>query len=338
LQQTKKLNQIIIEPKIDSKAKVNKITIVLEKESIEKISSQTKAVLKLKTQVADIKLSNKALLGLAKEKGNTVTISVIANKDGSIGFEIKSGLDTVSKIASGITAIIPAAEASSSTVAIQMMPDGSEKILMKSIIEGNYLNARLDGSATVKIMENKKTYADTANHWAKDAIEFAGAREILKGTSAEKFSPNEAMTKGMLVTLLHRFENEELVQGKVYDDVKSDAYYANAAAWAQVKGIAEGETDTQFMPNQEVTREQLASMIYNYAKLSGEDVSSTNEDKIKTFEDWNETSKESQEAMKYCYNSNIIGGKSDTVLDPQGKTTRAEVSALIQRYVSKITM
>ncbi|MGB5823017.1 MAG: S-layer homology domain-containing protein, partial [Proteocatella sp.] len=334
----KKLSQILIEPEVDAKTSVNKVSVVLEKESIAKISSQTKAILKLKTSMGDIIISNKAMALLLKEKGNTVTMSVISNKDGSTGFEIKAGLDTVSKIASGITAVIPVAEASSSTVAVQMMPDGSEKIFMKSIIDAKYLNVKLDGSATIKVTENKKTYADTTNHWAKDAIEFAGARGILKGTSADKFSPDATMTKGMLVTLLHRFENEQLVQGKAYDDVKSDAYYANAAAWAQVKGIAEGESDTQFQPNKEVTREQLATMIYNYAKSSGEDVSVADKDKIKTFEDWNNTSQESQEAMKYCYNNNIIGGKSDTTLDPQGKTTRAEVSAIIQRFLLKTTV
>ena len=328
----KKLTQIVIEPTVeDKKAEFNKVSVVLEKESIEKIAKEAKASLKLKTKFGDVKLFTNTLENLFKEKGNTVTISVKQNEDNTVTVEVKAGLDNLDKVSGGMIVSLPVSEASASNIMVQVMPDKTEQILMKSVAADRMLSAKLDGSAKVKIVQRKVDFADTSVHWAKENIEFVSARDIIKGTKSNEFSPNSRVNRAMLTTILHRFENEMQVEGQNYSDVTKDSYYANAALWAKTKGIV-SDTD-KFEAKEELTREQIAEMIYNYAKASGENVSNISKANVQKFEDFSTLDSASQDAVAYCYEKGVIGGKSETKLDPKGKTTRAEVSAIIQRYI-----
>ncbi len=328
----KKLTQIVIEPTVeDKKAEFNKVSVVLEKESIEKIAKEAKTSLKLKTKFGDVKLFANTLENLLKEKGNTVTISIKQNEDNSVNVEVRSGLDSLDKISGGMIVTLPVSEASVSNIMVKVADDNTEQILMKSVSADKVLSAKLDGSTKVKIVQREVDFADTSAHWAKENIEFVSARDIIKGTKANEFSPNSSVNRAMLTTILHRFENEMQVEGQNYSDVTKDAYYANAALWAKTKGIV-SDTD-KFEAKEELTREQLAQMIYNYAKASGENVSNISKANVQKFEDFSTIDSASQDAVAYCYEKGIIGGKSETKLDPKGKTTRAEVSAIIQRYI-----
>ncbi|MGL5257148.1 MAG: DUF4430 domain-containing protein [Proteocatella sp.] len=329
----KKLTQIVVEPAVeDKKAEFNKVTSVLEKVSIEKIAKEAKVSLKLKTKFGDVKLSQKSLEELLKQSGNTVTISVKQNEDNTVSVELKAGLNQVEKISGSLIVSLPYSEGASSAVLVKIMPDKTEQILMNSIAGDKVISAKLDGSSTVKIVQRKVDFADTSSHWAKENIEFVSARDIIKGTKKDQFSPNSRVNRAMLTTILHRFENEVQVEGENYSDVAKDAYYVNAALWAKTNGIISNAD--KFDAKEELTREQIAQMIYNYAKASGEDVSNISKENVKKFEDFAKVEKASQEAVAYCYESGIIGGKSETKLDPKGKTTRAEVSAIIQRYIN----
>ena len=329
----KKLTQIVIEPTVeDKKAEFNKVSVVLEKESIEKIAKEAKASLKLKTKFGDVKLSANTLENLLKEKGNTVTISVKQNEDNTVTVEVKAGLDSLDKISGGMIVTLPVSEASASNIMVKVAEDNTEQIIMKSVSVDKVLSAKLDGSAKVKIVQRKVDFADTSAHWAKENIEFVSARDVIKGTKANEFSPNSSVNRAMLTTILHRFENEMQVEGQNYSDVTKEAYYSNAALWAKTKGIV-SNTD-KFEAKEELTREQIAEMIYNYAKASGENVSNISKANVQKFEDFSIIDSASQDAVAYCYEKGIIGGKSETKLDPKGKTTRAEVSAIIQRYIA----
>ena len=329
----KKLTQIVVEPTVeDKKAEFNKVSIVLEKASIEKVAKEAKVSLKLKTKFGDVKLSKKTLENLLNEKGNTVTISVKQNEDNTVSVELKSGLEILNKIAGGIVVSLPVNDSAVSSVMVKVEEDNKEQILMKSVGADKVLSARLDGSAKVKIAQREVSFNDTSSHWAKENIEFVSERDIIKGTKKDEFSPNSRVNRAMLTTILHRFENEEQVEGQNYSDVAKEAYYANAALWAKTKGIV-SNTD-KFEAKEELTREQIAEMIYNYAKASGEDVSNISKANVQKFEDFSNIEASLQDAVAYCYENGIIGGKSETKLDPKGKTTRDEVSAIIQRYIA----
>ena len=329
----KKLSQIVIEPTVeDKKAEFNKVSVVLEKESIEKIAKEAKASLKLKTKFGDVKLSANTLENLLKEKGNTVTISVKQNEDNTVTVDVKVGLDSLDKISGGMIVTLPVSEASVSNIMVKVAEDNTEQIIMKSVAADKMLSAKLEGSAKVKIVQREVDFADTSAHWAKENIEFVSARDIIKGTKANEFSPNSRVNRAMLTTILHRFENELQIEGQNYSDVTKEAYYSNAALWAKTKGIV--SRTEKFGAKEELTREQIAEMIYNYAKASGENVSNISKANVQKFEDFSTIDSASQDAVAYCYEKGIIGGKSETKLDPKGKATRAEVSAIIQRYIS----
>ncbi|NCB71044.1 MAG: DUF4430 domain-containing protein [Clostridia bacterium] len=314
--QEKKLNQLIIEPETKDGEAVESMSVILEKASAEKISASEKVSLRVKTQFGDMILPNDAIREIAGQTGNTVTLSVKKNKKEGTDFEIKSGLNVLTDISSGFIAVLALDQESSySTVAVQIMPDSSKKILMKSSGEGRQLKTLLPGSATVTSMQNEKSYADTEGHWGASSIEFASARGILRGTAENQFSPNSEMNRAMLVTLLHRFDDEKQVEGSNYADVNPSAYYSNAALWAKQNTIVPaGGKD--FTPGKKVTRQMLAEMIYSYAVYSGE-------------------ASPDESAVEYCVSRGILVGKSEGSLSLEDTTTRAEVSAIIQRYVAQ---
>ena len=327
------LTEITIQPEIEDGAEFNKITVILEKESLNQIYQETTADLTMEMAIATVKLSHEDFAELVKEKGDTVTFSVEKNQDGTFNIEVKVGTTQILKLPSGIMVEIPVQEPTSSTIVVQIMKDEAERIIVQSIAQGDTIKVKLEGTATIKVVENKKVFKDSVDHWAQDAIDYLTSRELLKGTSISEFSPGKTMTKAMLVTLLHRLDGEKLVEGKAYTDINQGAYYNNAAHWAVANGIAYPESDTHFAPNTVITREQLAVMIYNYAKYIGLDGEEISDVSMKQFIDWGQVSEDAQLAMKYCYDKGIMIGKTETQLAPQGMTTRAEVATIIERFM-----
>ena len=300
------LTEITIQPQVEEGAEFNKIAVILEKESLNQIYQETTADLTMEMAMATVKVSHKDFAELIKEKGDTVTFSVERNPDGTLSIELQVGTTQILKLPSGIMVEIPVQEPTSSTIVVQRMKDGKERIIIQSIAQDDTVKVKLEGPATIKVVENKKVFTDSVDHWAQDAIDYLTSRELLKGTSISEFSPEKTMTKAMLVTLLHRLDGEKLVEGKV---------------------------DTHVAPNTVVTREQLAVMIYNYAKYIGLDVEEVSEVSMKQFMDWGQVSEEAQLAMKYCYDKGIMIGKTNTQLAPQDVTTRAEVATIIERFM-----
>ena len=314
--QEKNLTHLVIEPETKSSEAVESMSVILEKASAEKIAASEKAVLRIKTQLGDIVLANDVLRELAGQKANTVTLTVKKNKKEGTDFEIRLGLNVLTDLTAGFTAVLPLDnETTDSTVAVQIMPDSSKKMLMKSAADGKQIKAVLFGSATVASMQNEKSFTDTDGHWGASAIEFASARGILRGTAENQFSPDSEMNRAMLVTLLHRFDDERQSDGENYADVNPAAYYSHAAQWAKQNSIVSAD-EKNFNPGTKVTRQMLAEMIYSYAIYSGEAASS-------------------ESAVDYCVSRGILVGKSEGSLNLEDTTTRAEVSAIIQRYVAQ---
>lgn len=179
-------------------------------------------------------------------------------------------------------------------------------------------------------------FADIADHWAKTDIEFVTARGLLAGTSTTTFSPNTSMTKGMFVTALGRMANIDTNSYKTgsFTDVKADAYYAPYVNWAASKGIVSGIGNDQFAPDRAVTREQMAVIMANYAKEMGYTVPKTHN--AVTFADSAAIGSWSSEDVKAMQQAGIIMGKDGNCFDPTGTATRAEVSAVLHRYVELV--
>ena len=179
-------------------------------------------------------------------------------------------------------------------------------------------------------------FTDIENHWAKDNIFFVVSRGLLNGTSATTFSPNTGMTRGMFVTALGRLAGIDPAdyQAGKFTDVKADAYYVPYVNWAASKGIVSGTTDTTFAPDSQITREQMAVILKNYAAKLGYTIPKTLE--AVTFADNTKISSQVKEAVKSMQQAGILAGKTNNRFDPKGTATRAEVATVLRRFVEII--
>jgi hypothetical protein len=237
----------------------------------------------------------------------------------------------------GIKAQVPVPEATAGTVAVIVHADGTEEVIKKSAASDGTVYVPLEGSATIKIIDNAKSFADvTADAWYTGAVAFATSHELFNGTSESAFSPNESMTRAMLVTVLHRLENGPAAAEAAFIDVNGDKYYTEAVAWAAENGIVTGMGDGSFAPSAEITREQLAAILCRYAKALGLDTDA--EGDLGGFVDAKEVSSWADEALSWAVGAGLITGRTNIVgaeLAPKGTATRAEVAAILERFVER---
>ena len=156
--------------------------------------------------------------------------------------------------------------------------------------------------------------------WYADAVNYVSEKGLMNGTSKNSFSPNATTTRGMIVTILARVEGV---------NTNGTPWYAAGQKWAMDNGISDGTNMTG-----EVTREQLAAILYRYAKLKGYDTSKSN--KLDSFKDADKVSSWAVEAMQWANAESLINGKSNSMLDPRGKATRAETAAILMRFMENI--
>ncbi len=179
-------------------------------------------------------------------------------------------------------------------------------------------------------------FEDVKGHWAESAIKFVVERNIFKGTSANKFEPNMTITRGMFVTLLGRVANVDPSDYKQssFSDVPNAAYYMPYVEWAKERGIVNGISATKYAPNDLVTREQMAVMLDNFARIHGITLPAIKESK--PFVDDSEIASWSKSAVKTMQKAGIITGKTGNRFDPKGKASRAEGAAVLQRFIQII--
>ena len=224
---------------------------------------------------------------------------------------------TVPRSAGSVKVEIPVERVTSSTVAVIVKADGSEELVKTSVITGDGVALKLDGNATVKIIDNAKNFADTNGHWAEDAIDFVTAREMFAGTSATTFTPNANMTRAQLMTVLARFDGEDTTGGSVW--------YEKGMEWAKRNGVSDGSN-----PNGNITREQLATMLWRYAG------SPAVEGNLDRFSDAGKVTGYATNAMRWAMENGLIGGMGDGTLNPQGNATRAQLAVILMRYCENV--
>ncbi|MBQ1270685.1 MAG: S-layer homology domain-containing protein [Clostridia bacterium] len=175
-----------------------------------------------------------------------------------------------------------------------------------------------------------------ADAWYHETLEKAVELGLIKGTSEDTVEPNGTMTRAMLVTVLHRLEGEPEAEGEMpFADCAEDTWYSEAVIWAHENGIIKGVSETEFAPNDNVTREQLAVILHRYAKSEGVDVSSGEDTNILSYEDAFSISGWAFEALQWACAEDIVNG-SDGSLLPQNSATRAEASAMLVRYLAAV--
>lgn len=173
-----------------------------------------------------------------------------------------------------------------------------------------------------------------AGAWYYDAVRFVYEKSLMQGTRATTFSPSATTTRGMIVTILHRLEWAPVVGSNPFSDVESGEYYADAVAWAAENGIVNGYGGGKFGPEDAITREQMAVILMNYAKLKGYDTTTMAD--LDKFSDAGKINAWAQTAMGWANANELINGKGSGILDPYGNATRAEVAAILQRFVENV--
>lgn len=182
----------------------------------------------------------------------------------------------------------------------------------------------------------KANFADVAaDAWYADAVQYVYENGMMSGTSETTFSPDLTTTRGMIVTILYRLENEPTVTGTTaFTDVAADQYYANAVAWAAQNGIVSGIDATTFAPNNAITREQMAAILYRYAQFKGYDVSVKAD--LSVYTDAAQVSTYATDAMAWANGAQLITGTSQATLTPAGNATRAQVATILMRFCENI--
>ena len=169
-----------------------------------------------------------------------------------------------------------------------------------------------------------------ANAWYKDAVQYAYDNGLMTGVSDTEFAPEATTTRAMIVSILARLEGIESAQAAGFADV-DDEWYATAVNWAANVGVAGGYEDGTFKPNDAITREQLAAILMNYAACIGQDVS--NRADLTSYTD--QPSTWAEETMQWAVAEGLISGVTADTLQPQGSATRAQVAAILQRFLCK---
>ena len=257
---------------------------------------------------ASAKLSDKAVEN-AKKSGEPVKapVEVEATRNSNTAPTVKIELPRNS----GDTKVeIPVSNMKPGTVAVLVHADGTEEIVKNSLPTEDGIQLTVNGGATVKIVDNSKDFADTRNHWAKDAIDFVSARGLLNGTSANTFSPNAPTTRAQLWTVLARQADADLTGGATW--------YENAQNWAKEKGISDGAN-----PNGTINRAQMVTMLW---RTKGQPAAASGA----SFADVPADSYYAQ-AVAWAVESGITAGVGGGRFDPNSTCTRAQIATFLAR-------
>ena len=266
------------------------------------------------TTEASAKLSDQDVKE-AQEKGEAVTVPVkgiAAAKDANAATKIK--ID-VPNNANKTTVEIPVENVTSGTVAVIVHEDGTEEIVKDSIPTERSVQLELSGSTTVKIIDNSKTFDDTKDHWSRDEVNFVAARELFNGVGGNQFGVSQPMTRGMVNTVLARLADVDTTPGQ------GQAWYEVGTDWAKKNGISDG-TD----PTAPVTREQLATLLYRYA--GSPSVSGTLH-----AADAASVSDYAKDALLWANQNGIVNGVGSNTIAPKDNAQRAQVAAMLARYL-----
>lgn len=182
-------------------------------------------------------------------------------------------------------------------------------------------------------LDKTNTFTDVKeNDWFYANVQYVGENKLMNGVADDKFAPNDTLTRAMLVTVLYRNEGEPAVNKSIpFADVDMGAWYANAVVWAKQNGIVNGVNETEFAPDENITREQIAAIMFRYAQYKGMDAVTLEENLH--FADADEISEYAVSAMNWAVGTGLMKGKSTTTINLKDNATRAEIAAILHRFI-----
>ena len=182
--------------------------------------------------------------------------------------------------------------------------------------------------------EWKNPFADIhKNDWFYDSVKYVYENGLMKGVSNTEFAPKNDITRAMFVTVLYRIENEPQAAQAAFIDIESGSYYEKAVAWASNNGIIFGISGNQFAPNDNITREQMAAIIYRYAAFKGYDITTSGST---AYTDNSDISDYAKDAVIWAAEKSIMTGNTDGSFAPKANTTRAQAAAVFMRILENL--
>ena len=259
---------------------------------------------------------------------------------------------TVAATQGGAVTADPTAAKAGATVTLTPVPDrgyqvGSvavtdrfgEPVAVTEQADGTYTFTMPNGQVTVTVTFEQAPlpFPDvTEGDWFYDAVRCAYETGLMDGVGDSLFAPNSETTRAQLVTILHRLAGEPEPGGDSgFADVETGTWYTDAVAWAAQNGIVNGVSDTQFAPGDDITREQLAAILYRYAACQGYDVSQRAD--LSGFGDASSIRGYAQEALSWAHAQGLVLGFEDGSLRPQGTASRAQIAAVLMRFLAAVS-
>ncbi len=247
------------------------------------------------------------------DKGDTVTITVYPND----GYELDELVVTDSR---GNEIDLDARSATRFTFT---MPSGKVTVEASFVREG--------GQPQVP----QTTFADVpASAWYYDAVEYVYENGLMSGVSGGRFAPDDTLTRAMLVQTLYAMEGRPAAASAGFADVASGDWYASAVNWAAANGVVSGVSETGFGPNNALTREQLALILYRFAQYKGYDVTGTSD--LAAYADGSSVSGWAAEAMSWAVNAGLISGVGGNQIAPTGTASRAQVAQILMNFCENV--
>lgn len=211
---------------------------------------------------------------------------------------------------------------------------------LKARLEGNYITFETDHFSLYSVVNKDKgmtTYSKLPfsdvriADWFYNDVKYVYEKGMMAGTAADVFAPNATTTRAMIVTILYRLEGSPAVTGtSAFVDVPAGQWYTDAVNWAAANQIVKGTSATTFAPNDSITREQMAAILYRYAQYKGYDM--TKKADLSGYSDNSQVSAYAKDALAWANAAKLINGVTNTTLAPQGNATRAQVSAILHRF------
>ena len=253
----------------------------------------------------------------------------------------------------GSVKVSPTRASKGSTVTVTVKPDEGYELNKLTVTDKNGDRIKLtdkgDGKYTFQMPASKVTveavftavepepeglpFTDvTSGDWFYDAVAYVYDKGMMEGTTDTTFAPAMNLTRSMIAQVLYNLEERPEAPGAAgFPDVAAGAWYADAVNWAAARGIVKGYDTGAFGPEDSVTREQLAAILYRYAQAKGYDTTQGGM-AVREFSDSASISDWAQEAMAWAVNAQVLSGKGNGVLDPQGTATRAEVAQMLMNF------
>ena len=261
---------------------------------------------------------------------------------------------TLGDTENGTVTVNPTAAKEGTTVTITPVPDAGYQVGTVSVTDrfgqavavdqqadGTYTFVMPDGQVTVEVTFLQGEAPDlpfsdvTESDWFYDAVTYAYENGLMDGVGMGLFAPNSDTTRAQLVTILHRLAGQPAPSGDSgFSDVETGTWYTDVVAWAAQNGIVNGVSDTQFAPGDDITREQLAVILYRYATYQGYDVSQRAD--LSGFVDAGTISTYAQEALSWASAQGLVLGFEDDSLRPQGNASRAQIAAVLMRFCQTV--